>query len=171
MSDTDAPIRRFVVIGVGHRDRADDGIGPAVVDALSHRSDEVTTMIREGDLAVLPLLWDSADDVVIVDAFFAGSEPVGVLREVDVDQLTASSGLSTHGVSVADAIELARRIQRMPKRLRVIGITGRTFEHGAMSRQLHERVDELVDELLAILELDNGRGNLGQAEGRADSPS
>ena len=142
---------RLVVIGVGPRDRADDGIGPAVVDALSHRSDKVTTVVREGDLAVLPLLWEPDDDVVIVDASLAMSASVGELHELDVDRLVSSVGMSTHGVGVGEAIQLASRLGRMPARLRVMGITGCDFSHGPMSRELHVRVDQLADELLAAL--------------------
>ena len=83
------------MIGVGHRDRADDGIGPAVVDALSHRSDKVTTVVREGDLAVLPLLWEPDDDVVIVDASLAMSASVGELHELDGALLLLASPAST----------------------------------------------------------------------------
>jgi hydrogenase maturation protease len=154
MSDAKSLQQRIVVIGVGHRDRADDGIGPAVVDALSHRTDRVTTVVREGDLAVLPLLWECDDDVVIVDASLASPERVGQLHEVDPDQLLSSMGLSTHGLNVADAIQLAARIGRSPARLRVIGIGACDFGHGSMSRQLHERVDELADELFALLDIE-----------------
>ncbi|MFT4866028.1 MAG: hydrogenase maturation protease [Ilumatobacter sp.] len=154
MSDTAGAPRRIVVIGVGHRDRADDGIGPAVVDALSHRTDRVTTVVREGDLAVLPLLWERDDDVVIVDASLESSERVGQIHEIDPDQLASSIGLSTHGLNVADAIRLAERIGRSPARLRVIGIGAHDFGHGSMSRELHERVNELVDELVVLLGLD-----------------
>jgi hydrogenase maturation protease len=155
MSDTKGQQqRRIVVIGVGHRDRADDGIGPAVVDALSHRTHQITAVVREGDLAVLPLLWERDVDVVIVDASLASSERVGQLHEIAPDQLLSSIGLSTHGLNVADAIQLAARIGRSPARLRVIGIGARDFGHGSMSRQLHDRVDELADELLVLLDLD-----------------
>lgn len=154
MTDAKSQQQRTVVIGVGHRDRADDGIGPAVVDALSHRTDRVTTVVREGDLAVLPLLWESNDDVVIVDATLASPEQVGELHEVDPDEVLSSMGLSTHGMNVVDAIQLAERIGRSPARLRVIGIGANDFGHGSMSRQLHRRVDELADELLALLDLE-----------------
>ena len=153
MTDAKSQSQRTVVIGVGHRDRADDGIGPAVVDALSHRTDRVITVVREGDLAVLPLLWESDDDVVIVDATLASSEQVGKLHEVDPEELLSSMGLSTHGINVVDAIQLAERIGRAPARLRVIGIGANDFGHGSMSRQLHKRVDELADELFALLDL------------------
>ena len=154
MTEAKSKQQRTVVIGVGHRDRADDGIGPAVVDALSHRTDRVTTVVREGDLAVLPLLWECDDDVVIVDATLASSEQVGELHEVDPEELASSMGLSTHGINVVDAIQLAERIGRAPARLRVIGIGANDFGHGSMSRQLHGRVDELADELFGLLDLE-----------------
>jgi hydrogenase maturation protease len=141
------PAGRAIVIGVGHRDRADDGIGPAVVDALAHRTDQVVTLVREGDLAVLPLLWEADDDVVIIDAV-ADRGPVGQLHEIDPSRLRSGVGVSTHGVDVADAIELARRLRCTPARLRLFGITARDFGYGPMSRELHHRVDRLADELL-----------------------
>ncbi len=142
---------RRVVIGVGNRDRADDGIGPAVVDALRSRADrDVVTMIREGDLAVLPLLWESDDDVVIVDArLLSGS--IGELSEIDPDDLTSSTGLSTHGLDVADAIQLARRLGCLPARLRVFGIGGCDFGYGPMSPQLRQMVDPLAAELMVLV--------------------
>jgi len=146
----DQPAGRIVVIGVGHRDRADDGIGPAVVDALAHRTAQVVTLVREGDLAVLPLLWEAADDVVIVDAI-ADRGAVGDLCAIDPDELRSAAAVSTHGIDVVDAIELARRLHCMPARLRVFGITARDFGYGPMSRELHHLVDRLADELLNAL--------------------
>lgn len=147
---------RIVVIGVGHRDRGDDGIGPAVVEALSYRTDQVTAIVREGDLAVLPLLWEPEDDVMIVDATRSLSEPVGQIHEINPAQLVASIGMSTHGVNVADAIQLAQRLNRSPARLRVVGISGKEFHPGPMSHHLHQRVDALADELLVLLGLERG---------------
>lgn len=144
--------RRCVVIGVGHRDRADDGIGPAVADALGHRTDQVVTLAREGDLAVLPLLWEADDDVVIIDAV-QSSGPVGELCEIRQEDFVSNIGMSTHGLGVADALELARRLDCMPARLRIFGITGSNFGYGSMSRELHHSVDRVADELLGVLGL------------------
>jgi hydrogenase maturation protease len=138
-----------------------------VVDALSHRTDRVTTITREGDLAVLPLLWEPEDDVVIVDASYSGSEPVGQIQEIDPDELSASLGMSTHGVNVADAIELARRLGRSPARLRIVGISAHEFHPGQMSRRLHRRVDALAAELLSLLELECDEANIEAASGGA----
>jgi hydrogenase maturation protease len=149
-----------VVIGVGNRDRGDDGIGPAIIDDLSCRvGDDVVTIVREGDLAVLPLLWESNDDVVIVDANVS-SGPIGELREIDPGQLTPSAGMSTHGLDVADAIRLARRLDWLPARLRVFGVSGRDFGHGPMSAALQSLVEPLTEELMDYLGLNPGAGSM-----------
>lgn len=149
----DRPTGRTVVIGVGHRDRGDDGIGPALADALGQRADQVVTQVREGDLAVLPLLWEADDDVVIVDALHS-SGSAGRLHEIDQDQLASTSCVSTHGLNVADALELARRLNCLPARLRIFGVTGQQFGYGPMSRELRRRVTPLADELMIALGLD-----------------
>jgi hydrogenase maturation protease len=73
---------------------------------------------------------------------------VGELVELDPAHLTGSIGLSTHGLGIADAIELARRLHSLPARLRVFGVTGRDFEYGPMSRSLRCRLQGLVIELI-----------------------
>ncbi|MEL6894419.1 MAG: hydrogenase maturation protease [Actinomycetota bacterium] len=134
---------RRVLIGVGHRDRGDDAVGPVVADAVLGMTDAVTTLVREGDLAVLPLLWDRDDDVLIVDACRADGA-VGTVRQVAPDELQRSVALSSHGLDVADAIHLAERLDRMPRRLRVLGVTGRRFEHGPMSPELRAALPTVI---------------------------
>ncbi len=141
----DAP--RRVLIGIGNRDRGDDSIGPLVADAVRGRTDRVVTMVREGDLAVLPLLWEPDDDVVIVDACRADDEP-GTIHHIDPDALPIGIGLSTHGVCVAEAIQLARRLGQLPARLRVIGVTGRDFSFGPLSPGLRRRLPAVVEAVL-----------------------
>ena len=109
-----------------------------MAEALGERSDQVRTIVREGDLAVLPLLWEGDDDVVIVDAL-AGVGSLGQLVELDPDDLTAGAGLSTHGLNIADGIELARRLHRLPAQLRVFGVTGQDFGYGPMSSSLRRQ--------------------------------
>lgn len=156
------PWGRRVLIGVGNHDRGDDSIGPLVADAVQSRTDRVIAIDREGDLAVLPLLWDRGDDVLIVDAC-RSRNPVGTLRLIDPEDLAESIGLSTHGMSVAEAIELARRLDRMPNRLRLLGVAGRRFGHESMSPELRDAFPSVVDAVLAELGVDD--------ESRGPAPS
>jgi hydrogenase maturation protease len=144
------PWGRRVLIGVGNHDRGDDSIGPLVADAVQSRTDRVVTIDREGDLAVLPLLWDAGDDVLIVDAC-RSSQPVGTVELIDPDDLEQSTGLSTHGLSVVEALQLARRLGRMPNRLRLIGVVGRRFGHESMSPALRKVFPSVVDAVMAEL--------------------
>lgn len=145
-----------MLIGVGNHDRGDDSIGPLVADAVQSRTDQVVTIDREGDLAVLPLLWDNGDDVLIVDAC-RSSNPVGTVRLIDPDDLEGGIGLSTHGMSVAEAIQLARRLGRMPNRLRLLGVAGLRFGHESMSPELRDVFPAVVTAVLAELGVDDGQ--------------
>lgn len=98
------------VIGVGQRAGGDDGAGPAVI-ALLREADlppDIELMEVNEPSALLPLL-ENAERVVIVDAALGAGAPgeVLVLRPEDIDQ-AAIAPVSTHGMSVGQAIELAR---------------------------------------------------------------
>jgi len=151
---------KTLVIGIGNRDRGDDGVGPAVVDELRRREAPVATIVREGDLADLALLWRAHTDVLIVDACRTGN-PLGTVRRLDpaaaATAAETGASLSTHGVGVADAIELARRLGRLPPRLVLIGIEGRRFGHGPLSATLASELPRVVDEVEAIAQ--SGRRN------------
>ena len=59
---------------------------------------------------------------------------------------------STHGLGVAEAIELAYVLDQLPIRLRVYGIEGRQFELGAeISPQVQRAVAEVVGRIIADL--------------------
>jgi hydrogenase maturation protease len=136
-----------LIIGVGSRSRGDDAIGPRVVDELSTRQPALRTMVCEGDLADLALRWGSADDVVVIDACCTG-QPVGTIHWLEPEQLRSQSPWSTHGVGIAEAVELARLLDRLPRSLQVIGIEARTFDYGPMPAELENAIPSIVDELL-----------------------
>lgn len=98
------------VVGIGQRAGGDDGAGPAVIELL--RAQGFSTDIELSEIsepsALLPLL-EGASRVVIVDAALGAGEPgtVLVLRPEDVDR-NALTSISTHGMSVGQAIALAR---------------------------------------------------------------
>lgn len=140
---------RPLVIGVGNRDRGDDGIGPAVVDELRRRGAPLATVVREGDLADLAIVWRGRADVLIVDACQTGL-PVGAVHRLDPASAAAVAPLSTHGVGVAEALELARHLNRLPERLELIGVEASCFDHGPMSADLADAVPRIADEVETI---------------------
>ncbi len=140
--------RPALIIGVGNRDRGDDGVGPAVVDEIRRRGAPVRSTIREGDLTNLLLDWGPDDDVMIVDCVSAPGA-VGTVRVFD-DELGASGATSTHGMGVADCVQLAEVMGRLPRRLRVVGIAGRSFRYGPISPELSRVVPDITDEVLGL---------------------
>ncbi len=138
-----------LVIGVGNRDRGDDGVGPAVVDELRRRGIPVETVIREGDLADLAVVWRGHDDVVIVDACRSG-RPVGTVEVIDPTDAVPAAPWSTHGLGVAEGVELARRLGRLPRSLRIVGVQGTRFDPGPLSPELRSALAAVVDRVAAV---------------------
>ena len=133
-----------LVVGVGNRDRADDGVGPAIADRIAESGLGVDVMVREGDLADLPLAWSGYPTVVVVDA--AAGEPVGSVT-IDDGVLSGSSSpgpQSTHGIGLIEAIQLARHLGRLPERLVLVAVGGRNFGLGGMTTELERALPGLA---------------------------
>ena len=128
----DAP-RNTLVIGVGNRLRGDDAAGPRVIDCL--KSDPIrgaTVLESSGEIAELIETWDKGDLVFIVDAVCSGA-PVGTIHRFEAHREPLpipAFQTSTHAFGLAEAVELARALGRLPHRLVVYGIEGNDFGHG-----------------------------------------
>jgi hydrogenase maturation protease len=137
----------LLIIGCGNRDRGDDGAGIMVAERL--RELGVNAEICTGDALALMEAWNGVDDVVIMDAVMTGG-PAGKVWLWDSGQLTVpeSLSLSTHGFGLAEAISLARILNLLPKRLRVLGIEGRRFDLGnELSQEVMLAVEELAEQM------------------------
>jgi len=114
------------VIGIGQRAAGDDGAGLAVLDALRRAElpAEVECLAVAEPSAMLPLLCTQGR-VIIVDAVVAST--AGDLLELAAHQVGAAAlcSLSSHGLSVPQAIELARATEpsRICADIRILGIT------------------------------------------------
>lgn len=120
-----------LVIGVGNRLRGDDAAGPLVADRLSGAG--VAAIEHSGEGAGLIEAWQDAAAVILVDATRSGAEP-GTIRRFDAAAVTLPRGTfqySSHLFGLAEAIETARLLDRLPPRLIVYGIEGARFDFGA----------------------------------------
>ncbi len=142
---SDSPACRGLIIGVGNRFRGDDGAGLAVAEQLHGSGMEAIEYA--GDGTRLMVLWEGADRVVVVDAM-RGSRPPGTIRRFDaVRENLAGTPFAqfSHEIGVAEGVELARTLGRLPSRLTVYGIEGRSFELGeALSAEVTRAVEETV---------------------------
>jgi hydrogenase maturation protease len=110
-------------------------------------SSDIRVLVKEGDFASLLDDWQEADAVVVIDATSSGSEP-GTIRRYDAHEgplPSAFSRSSTHSFGIAEAVELARALGRLPARIVVFGIEGRDFRQGeGMSPEVDRAVDDVV---------------------------
>jgi hydrogenase maturation protease len=147
-----------LVIGIGNLDRGDDAVGVAVArrirEAVSRRDVTVAELI--GDQLALLDAWDGAIDVYVIDAVCSGGVP-GTVYSFDARQPLDARfrHRGTHTFSLADVIELARALGRLPARLIGYGIEGAAFELGAgLSPEAEAAVQavtsRLLDELKAV---------------------
>jgi hydrogenase maturation protease len=134
----------MLIIGCGNRDCGDDVAGVLVAEGL--RQLGIDAQICRGDAAELIESWSGVDDVVVVDAVMTGA-PAGSVTLWDGQHPPASpsSAPSTHGLGLAEAIELSRVLGCLPIKLRVYGIEGRHFEIGVeVSREVKQAVEGVV---------------------------
>jgi hydrogenase maturation protease len=156
---------KVLVIGVGNRDRGDDGIGPVVAERLEGRVPACIAIIeRSGDALALIEDWAGRESVVLVDAAAPGGEP-GRVHRVDLlaDELPAGLSLSsTHALGVAEAVGLARTLGMLPARIVVYAVEGKKFDPGAdLSPEVMAAVEGVVARVAAELRL------LGKEAGHA----
>lgn len=154
----------LLVVGVGNRDRGDDGIGPALADELVARfrgrrgrdheaAPPVEVVVVEGDLVDLPLRWSSDQDVLVVDAARSAAAP-GSLRFLEPAELGASTApiCSTHGLGIAEAVTVAGHLDRLPRRLAVAAVVGERFEFGGLSAPVRAALPGVSAALAAEVE-------------------
>ena len=116
---------RAVVIGVGNPLRGDDAVGLEVARRVRESAPPgVVVLERDGEPAALLEAWEGARAVILVDAVCSGAEP-GTVHRFDVSEgelPVAPGGVSSHGLGVGEAIELARVLGRLPARAVLFGI-------------------------------------------------
>ncbi|UCD11696.1 MAG: hydrogenase maturation protease [Nitrospinaceae bacterium] len=141
------------LIGIGHPYRGDDQAGLRVARRLKAHADAGLEIVEHtGEAAGLMALFEGRDSVILVDAVSSGQAPGSLLRfDAARNPLPAGCfGTSTHYLGVAEAIEWARALGRLPQVVQVYGIEGVNFSPGgALSKQVEEAVDRLVREILS----------------------
>jgi hydrogenase maturation protease len=99
--------------------------------------------------------WSGCDRAILVDATQSGAAS-GTIRRLEAHQAPLPPELqrsSTHLLGVADAVELARALGRLPERTIVYGIEGESFDTGAgLSSAVAAAVPQVVAAIRRELE-------------------
>ena len=145
-----------VVIGIGNPLRGDDGAGVLVAEELRARVPagvEVVSCSEEPSR--LMEAWEGAESVLLVDTVSSGAPPGTLHRFEAGDEAVPAHTFrsSTHAIGIADTIELARALGRLPRRVRVYGIEAGGFATGAdLTPAVETAVAFLVRDVLHDLE-------------------
>ena len=156
-ADQDPYAGRVLVIGIGNADRGDDAAGLAVAARVRAAAPPGIEVVQyEGEPVSLIDRWDRARTVYLADAVSSGGRPGSIYRfDATAQPLGAQfSRRGTHAFGVAETIELARALGRLPPRLIGYGIEGRSFDAGApLSPEARRAVSiasaRLLEELIA----------------------
>lgn len=153
--------QRVHIIGTGSP-FGDDRLGWAAAEALRDSAVihtvapgrmEISILDRPG--AMLPMRWQEADIVILLDAVRSGATP-GTRHRLDVRDLSGAGTLcSSHGFGVASAIGLAQALGNMPSRLVLRGMEADSTWTGfclspAVTAALPSFVRDIAEEVLVL---------------------
>jgi hydrogenase maturation protease len=144
-----------LVIGVGNDFRADDGVGPAVVAALTDRSlPGVEVTISDGEPSQLLELWAGVPLAVVVDAVLCEPSRPGRIHDTTlatVPGARAASG-STHGLGIPEAYLLAEALDLAPQRLVVFAVEAADVGFGVgLTPAVAAAVPEVVERIVSTV--------------------
>ncbi|MGD1099980.1 MAG: hydrogenase maturation protease [Thermoplasmata archaeon] len=151
-----------LIIGLGNDQRSDDRSGLEVARALRPLlAGKARVEECESEGIALLELWRGSDHVLVIDAVRSGAAPGTVHRLEPGDGFLPGfrSVTSTHGLSLAEAVALARGLGCLPRRLVVYGIEADDVRMGAeLTPPVAHGVQEVTDRILAELEAEAAVG-------------
>ncbi len=154
---------RTALIGIGNEFRGDDGVGLTILHQLrENRLPGTISFIEEsGEGTALIEHWQQYENVFLFDAVCSRSAPPGTLFIFDAIRETIPAQFfhySTHKFSLAEAVELSRTLNSLPKRLIIYGIEGKQFQFDQqLSPEVEHRIPEVIHQVLKeLLNLTSG---------------
>jgi hydrogenase maturation protease len=148
-----------LVLAIGNPDRGDDGFGPAVAQRLPGPVHPTVRILeRSGDALALIEDWEGIPSVIVIDAMAPISEP-GQVHRFDLTDSPLPIGFapsSSHAFGVAETVELARSLGRLPRYLVAYLVEGEQFGTGAplslaVAQAVGDVAEHVVNEVLTIL--------------------
>jgi hydrogenase maturation protease len=158
-----------LLIGVGQEQRGDDAVGLLVArHVAASTADAIDVVEHGGDGMDLMLAWEGADHVVLVDAVVSGTRAPGGVARFDAHEAPLPARIfaaqSTHALGVAEAIEMARALDRLPPRVVVYGVEAECFDTGSEpGPAVRAAVAPVAARVLAELGLASGREGAAHA--------
>jgi hydrogenase maturation protease len=152
---------QVVVIGVGNPFRRDDGVGPAVVEALREKVPDGTVLaVSDGEPSRMLDLWHGADTVVVVEAVRTRPARPGRLHTLSAAEAAAhrAGPASTHALGLGECLALGKTLDRLPGELVVHAVEASDIDLGTgLSEPVRSALPELIDRVAASVRKACGR--------------
>ncbi|MBC8373806.1 MAG: hydrogenase maturation protease [Planctomycetes bacterium] len=147
------------IIGVGNTLIGDDGVGPAVAEALDGRALPEGVCVYDAGLGVSDVLGglDPEIPLIVIDALRAGGRP-GSIYKASMDELslvegTLSGCLSLHEISVLPALRIEAMTGREFRNVTVFGVEPESAGWGdGLSPAAAAAVESLADAVVEHIE-------------------
>jgi hydrogenase maturation protease len=138
----------------------DEGIGVHVAHALQRippPGNVELEVIDGGTLPDVPLSFEEADKLIVVDAVQSGGEPGAIYRFCPEDvSLDDEILTSLHQISLLENLWLMERFRRKPKDVVIIGIEPEDMNSGLeLSSKLQQRIPQIIKVVLEEIDLDH----------------
>ena len=153
---TEQNAHSILVLGIGSRDRGDDGAGPETIARLRERPLPKNVRLQElwGDGTEIMQAWQGFQRVIVIDAS-CSSAAAGSIKRIDANARELANDVfhaSTHQFGLAQAVEMARSLKELPSGLMLYALEGRQFGYrDELSREIQHAVSQVADEIAANL--------------------
>lgn len=141
----------ILVIGIGNEFRGDDALGLIAVREIKKTlGNKVNCYEHSSDGTSLINLWQKDNIVFLVDAIYSKSQSGEVYRlDLKEETLPVEWFYSTHAFNLAEAIELARILDKLPAKIILYGVRGKNFEIGQeISPTVYQAIESVVSQIL-----------------------
>ena len=140
---------RKLILGVGNSFRRDDGIGPAVIQALQNASKLQSVDLLDGGTDGFSLLEciKEYDETLVVDAVDMGlaAGEIRMFSPAEAKLTIQADALSTHGFGMAEVIALMETLG-IETELHILGVQVKDISFGEeMSLEVSEKIPEIIE--------------------------
>lgn len=144
-------MKSTLIIGIGNRHRGDDALGCIIAEELRGL---VPVIEHDGEPASLIDSWQGYQRVILVDAVSSGAKP-GTVFYFDLNKQALPdifNQTSTHAFGVAEAVELARVLEKLPPQIIFYGIEAINFStEETLSPEVRAAGDEIRNRIIEDL--------------------
>jgi hydrogenase maturation protease len=142
----------ITIVGIGNEFRGDDGVALFTLrDLKDTLPPQVKIVEMTGDQSNLLELMQDTNNMIIIDAVNS-TAPSGTILHINASEEPFPHNffaISSHGIDLAQSIELARTMKKLPSVVLIYGIVGRDFSFTtSLSQQVKDSAEMVKNKIV-----------------------